>query len=182
VIHIAAFALAGIMFIKSPQFAVDQGLGGIEVNLVAAPTEFVPQPLKEMPVEPKSGMVEKPVVKVVKKIERPIPSKTLGKNKASLQSTGGAISKAKPDYLRNPAPEYPEMARRRGYEGTVLLKVTLDKKGIPLSVEIDKSSGHSILDLAALKAVKTWKFQPGKIGHVPVEATVRVPVKFHLDN
>jgi TonB family protein len=181
-IHIVVFASVGALFIKPPQFGVNHGIGSIEVNLVAAPTEVVPQVPLETPAMVKSEFVEKQVVKpVAKVVERQTLSQTVGKDKVTVQSTGGAISEAKPDYLKNPAPEYPETARRRGYEGIVFLTADIDKNGSPVKVEIEKSSGHAILDEAALKAVKTWKFLPGKVGNLPIESTVRVPVRFYLD-
>ena len=47
-------------------------------------------------------------------------------------------------------------------------------------VEIKKSSGFRLLDQAAIKAVRHWKFQPGRIGDLPVESKVEIPIKFSL--
>jgi protein TonB len=185
-VHLVILLAAGALFIKPPQFAVDHGVSSIEVNLVASPTEAVaqvpiPVPIP-VPAPVKSDFVEKRIEKPVTKfVEKQAPSKTAGKDKVTLRSAGGAISEAKPDYLKNPAPEYPESARRRGYEGTVLLTVAVSKDGDPVKIDIEKSSGHASLDEAALKAVKTWKFLPGKLGNMPVESVVRVPIRFYLN-
>jgi protein TonB len=85
-------------------------------------------------------------------------------------------------YLRNPPPRYPASARRKGEEGTVLLRVLVDVTGNPLRVELDRGSGHSTLDGAGIEAVKRWKFVPARRGAQPVEAWVRVPLTFRLDN
>ena len=61
-------------------------------------------------------------------------------------------------YLRNPAPAYPPAAQRRGLEGQVVLKVHVLPNGQPDSVTVARSSGHPILDDAALKAVMQWAF------------------------
>jgi protein TonB len=188
-IHASIILIAMISFIKPPVFAVDHGVSSIEVNLVAAPSEVVtPQPPPMPPVPVKSEFVVKQIVKpvtkvvtsIIKKDERKIIPKTRGKGQATAQSARGAVSEAKPDYLNNPAPVYPEIARQLGYEGIVFLTADIDKSGMPVKVEIEKSSGHSQLDEAALKAVKTWKFRPGEFGNMPIESVVRVPIKFYL--
>jgi protein TonB len=103
-----------------------------------------------------------------------------GKDPTTLQSSEGALTKAKPSYLRNPPPRYPEISRRLGEEGVVLLFVVVDREGSAVEVRVDKGSGHSLLDEAAVKAVKRWKFEPARLGPLPVESKVRIPVRFQL--
>ena len=88
---------------------------------------------------------------------------------------------ATPRYDVNPIPEYPEVARRRGYQGTVELAVLVLPDGRVGSVGIQTSSGFRILDQAARKSVRFWKFQPGTAQGVRVESRVVVPVNFVLD-
>lgn len=85
-------------------------------------------------------------------------------------------------YLRNPAPVYPAAARRSGDQGTVMLKVLVSPEGVPLRVELDRSSGSKLLDGAALDAVKNWRFVPARRGAENVEGWVRVPVVFKLES
>ncbi|PZE09556.1 energy transducer TonB, partial [Pseudomonas sp. 57B-090624] len=84
-------------------------------------------------------------------------------------------------YLRNPAPEYPSFAQRRGWEGTVLLRVHVLASGSPSEVQIQKSSGRDLLDEAAIKAVKRWTFVPAKRGDVAQDGWVSVPIDFKLN-
>jgi protein TonB len=84
-------------------------------------------------------------------------------------------------YLRAPPPRYPASARRRGEEGTVVLKVLVTVDGAASSVELERSSGSAALDDAAREAVKGWLFAPARRGADSVEAWVRVPVVFRLD-
>jgi protein TonB len=91
-----------------------------------------------------------------------------------------AVKEAKPDYQQNPAPEYPSRARRRGYEGTVTLKVLVDRNGGVAELEIYESSGYRMLDRAALRAVKTWRFIPGSKGNRTIDMWVMIPVRFEL--
>jgi protein TonB len=55
-------------------------------------------------------------------------------------------------------PVYPVISRKRGEQGTVTLLVTI-ASGAVESARVEKSSGHSPLDEAALKAARGWKFQ-----------------------
>ena len=92
----------------------------------------------------------------------------------------GEIQEALPLYRENPPPKYPILARRRGYEGTVVLRVLVDVQGKVKTLQIVESSGHRILDRAALAAVKKWGFEPGSRGKEKVGMWVKVPIKFQL--
>ena len=88
---------------------------------------------------------------------------------------------ARPDYGTNPLPKYPPLAREKGYEGTVLLRVLVQADGRVGNLSIDRSSGHEVLDRAAVDSVKEWTFLPAQKGGKPVESLVLLPVKFKLD-
>lgn len=83
-------------------------------------------------------------------------------------------------YLRNPAPEYPLAAQKRGLEGKVVLKVHVLASGQPDSVTVARSSGHQILDEAALKAVLQWAFAPARRGQTAIDGWVQVPLNFKI--
>ncbi len=92
------------------------------------------------------------------------------------------ILPAIPRYGENSPPGYPSIARRRGYEGTVLLSVKILANGAAGELSVKKSSGYSILDRAALKTVKKWKFEPASLFGIPFTMWVDVPVRFELKN
>jgi protein TonB len=81
---------------------------------------------------------------------------------------------------RNAPPAYPAHARRRGVEGTVILLVHVGPDGRPRRVEVDQSSGHTLLDRAARRAVQKWSFRPATRGGREVAGSVKVPVRFQL--
>ena len=85
-------------------------------------------------------------------------------------------------YLRNAPPRYPLIARRNGVEGTVRLKVLVTRDGRAAHVQLDQTSGSSVLDNAALDAVRNWQFVPARRGQDPIESWVVVPVVFKLEN
>jgi protein TonB len=80
----------------------------------------------------------------------------------------------------NAPPIYPDLARRRGWEGRVVLRVTVDVTGRPTDVAVGTTSGYPLLDEAAASAVRDWKFTPARLAGVPVMAAVDVPVTFRL--
>jgi protein TonB len=87
---------------------------------------------------------------------------------------------ATPLYRRNPPPDYPPLARRRGLEGTVQLDVLVNSRGGVNQVRLAETSGHDLLDRAAIAAVGNWLFQPGKRGDETIDMWVRVPIRFAL--
>ena len=85
------------------------------------------------------------------------------------------------DYLKNPSPPYPPMARRMGEEGKVILRVSVNPQGAAENVEIRTSSGSQRLDESAQKTVRNWKFVPAKRGDTHVQSWVLVPIIFKLE-
>jgi protein TonB len=92
------------------------------------------------------------------------------------------VATATPRYRTNPKPDYPIASQRRREEGVVVLNVAVDAGGTPTSMSIKRSSGHPLLDRAALDAVRRWTFEPARSGGVPMVSQVEVPVRFSLDD
>jgi TonB family protein len=88
---------------------------------------------------------------------------------------------AVPRYGNNGRPAYPQLARLRGYQGVVVLFVEVLADGRVGQVGIKRSVGHDILDRAALEAVRTWRFEPGRREGRAVTMSVEVPVRFVLN-
>jgi TonB family protein len=87
---------------------------------------------------------------------------------------------ATPNYKKNNPPSYPLLARRKHYEGTVLLDVLVRREGTVGSVRLAQSSGHETLDRSAIREVMKWTFYPGKKGDEPLEMWVTIPIRFQL--
>jgi protein TonB len=83
-----------------------------------------------------------------------------------------------PNYLHRPNPVYPAVSKRLREEGTVLLRVSLDTTGAVLEVTVQTTSTYQRLDLAAVEAVRQWRFIPATRGQQPVASTVLVPIAF----
>ena len=91
------------------------------------------------------------------------------------------ILEARPVYRINPPPSYPIIARKRGYQGDVVLEVLIDKQGKVIYLKVFSSSGYSILDKTATACVKKCLFQPGMKGPDKIDMWVRVPIRFRLN-
>ncbi len=98
------------------------------------------------------------------------------------RGAGRGSETAYPDYGVNPKPDYPKIAKRRGYEGLVVLNVFVLESGNVGKIEIRKSSGYGVLDDSALDAVKKWVFIPGKKNGRAMSSWVVVPIRFDLTN
>lgn len=87
-----------------------------------------------------------------------------------------------PRLLKMFEPEYPQTARVKGIEGTVVVKIEVLTNGKAGEIEVVASSGSDDLDRAALDAVKHWRFIPAKdrnSGHA-VTCYTSVPIVFRL--
>ena len=106
--------------------------------------------------------------------------KSLQTSRASL-ATGNAMDESNPTPAAgNPKPIYPKIAIRRGIEGDVSLRVMLTASGVVSSVTVEKPSGSSLLDAAAVSAVKQWQFNPAMHQGEPAASVTTVPIEFKL--
>ena len=146
-----------------------------ELATKPAPPKPVPKP------KPAPKPAPKPVPKAVEPPPVPTPP-TPAPAAAPVPVAPAPVTPASANaaYLKNPAPEYPSLAQRRGWEGTVLLRVQVLASGKPGEIQVQKSSGRQQLDDAALAAVKRWSFVPAKQGDVAQNGWVSVPIDFKI--
>jgi len=86
------------------------------------------------------------------------------------------------NYGTNPKPKYPDIARSRGWQGKVLLRVSVSAEGRSVAVNVQRSSGHDVLDESAVAAVEKWQFIPARRGDTAVACSVIVPIIFTLNH
>jgi protein TonB len=86
----------------------------------------------------------------------------------------------KPTYVPDVQDYYPEVSRRNGEEGRAIVKVCVSAAGKIDSVEAAASTGHPLLDEAALKVAKAFRFKPATSEGKPVASCANLPVKFEL--
>ena len=97
------------------------------------------------------------------------------------QATVGSDEQTPPRLLSNRPPTYPARAVGERLEGTVMLRVSITAEGSVGALEVFATSGHPILDAAAARAVRGWRFVPANRNGRSVSTTVRLPVRFALD-
>jgi periplasmic protein TonB len=79
----------------------------------------------------------------------------------------------------NAPPRYPLLARRKGWEGTVVIEIHVSGSGRVEQARVEKSSGYAILDGAALGAIRSWRIAlNGRLEEADLR--FRIPVIFKL--
>ena len=83
-------------------------------------------------------------------------------------------------YPSNPAPTYPEEARRRGLKGEMVLTLTIDAAGSVIKIDVEQGNDIApLLKEAAFEAVKKWRFIRHNKSAKPLSVTL--PVVFDLE-
>lgn len=171
-LHAAAFVT--VPGIEPVAFDIDRGPSSVEVYLVKPTRPVVavqpqpqelPPPEPELPPEPQSPLPDVP---------EPVPQRVIAPEQK------GAITEMPPRYLRNPPPVYPQAARQRGDEGTVVLEAHVSSSGRCEEIRVIESSGDDMLDEAALRAVQQWIFKPARRRQEPIAFLVEIPITFRL--
>ncbi|MBI4565411.1 MAG: energy transducer TonB [Planctomycetes bacterium] len=135
-------------------------------------------PVEEKIVEPS---FDEGVLDPLRILDRPFKSTQRLPEESSLSREGADSTVIPASPAQNPPPEYPLIARRRGLEGCVVLRVRVSEEGHPLEVQVQSSSGHRCLDEAAIRAVKNWRFTPAKRGNAAIPSLCEIPIRFRLE-
>jgi len=98
----------------------------------------------------------------------------------AVEQFAGLEEKTSADLSKNQPPGYPLEAVRRKLEGVVVLRLRINAVGKVESVEVIESSGHRVLDQAAIDAVAQWEGKPAKRWGRPIESIERLPIRFRL--
>lgn len=205
-VHIGALFLTGSILPSKVVFNIERAPSSVEVFLVPSMPKTDAQQLKQdiKKIEESKPRVKPAIDKTIANRAKPeeitrtktqetkpvsehydtLPpvtpaQKSLPEDRGSL-ALQGALTEALPDYIKNSPPVYPRMAREFGYEGTVVLNVEVLPEGRSGRIQVVKSSGYSILDNAALKAVREWTFKPASLLNAPIAAWVEIPITFKL--
>ena len=171
----------------------------MQVRMLAASPAATPAPAAKPMVKPKPAPTPPKAARPLPLAAPRAPASPTAPSAASAPSAvpapaaapahPTAVAEAAPtaprfdaDYLHNPAPAYPAMARRNGEEGRVQLSVRVSAQGRAEQVEVRHSSGYARLDETALATVRQWRFVPARRGEEAVAASVLVPIVFRLEN
>lgn len=197
-LHLTAFA-GYLLQPETPAVVVNEmsiSFANVEMQrpeVVPPKPELKPEPKPEpkpkpREIEPEPIPVDEPVVKEETPPapqEASPPSQPPSQAVQEVAPPAPVLPDTEPDYranyLNNPRPPYPMVARRMGFHGKVVLNVEVLAEGKAGEVLLHQSSGHQILDNAALQTVKTWRFSPARRLGQPVTQWFLVPIKFSLE-
>tara|TARA_R100000005_G_scaffold38740_2_gene18117 strand:- start:2703 stop:3545 length:843 start_codon:yes stop_codon:yes gene_type:complete len=166
----------------------------VMANVKPAPKPAV-RPVKPLAVPPKPMPTPQPVQEMVKaepepvketvtqQVREPQPTtdvKQVASEPVVAENAGADDSTVVYDaqYRSQIAPVYPRRSLEMGQQGMVTLHAEVLPNGNPRELKIAQSSGYRLLDMAALAAVKKWKFEPRNVDGNAVVSWVRVPVNF----
>ena len=86
-----------------------------------------------------------------------------------------------PKFIHREIPQYPQIARRLGKEGRVVLRLTINEKGELVNIEVLESAPYGFTE-SALEAVKKSKFAPAIKDGKPIACRAILTIRFVLKN
>lgn len=110
-------------------------------------------------------------------------------SKATVSAESEASSPSMPKIPRyqlgstaNPEPDYPLLARKKGWQGEVILGVHLEADGSIKHLTFVKSTDYGVLNHAAYETVRTqWRFDPLEAENAQKNNYIEIPISFRLD-
>ena len=129
-----------------------------------------PEPQTHAPQPPKLILPEKkPRQSAARLAPEPVARQT-----ATLQRLSGQAARIAGEQMAREL-LYPVEAIERGLQGEALVLLFLDESGNAVAARLEESSGHALLDAAAVRAARTLRALPSS---APREALL--PVRFRL--
>lgn len=116
----------------------------------------------------------------------PLPLSTPTPQPAETPKTTGAAEdvvpafvpvEVQPQIVERVEPRYPDLLRRAGVEGRVVVRVLVGTDGRAERVEVLRSD-HEGFDAATVEAVRRWRFAPAVQAGQPVRVWMTVPVRY----
>ncbi len=114
------------------------------------------------------------------------PAQAAGGSGHGPRNVGGFLAydsdkvDTRPSVLRRVVPEYPAQARRLHQEGRVLVRLVVDEQGQPQACSVQEAEPPEVFDEASLRAVRRFRFVPGRKDGRFVATLVLIPFVFTL--
>jgi TonB family protein len=177
-----------VVFLVGPEPDGKRQVAATQPDLRAARAPSARHAVSQLPLKTKAPPVMEKVDKIA---ESPKPEVVISGNEPRAFQSKDAVTKrdqAKtvqfatpnaPDWLHMVKPVYPFMARRMNKEGKVLLRVSIDEKGILRNVEVVEPAGFGFTE-AALDAVKKSTYKPARKNGYSASSLALLPIRFRL--
>jgi protein TonB len=153
---------------------------------VAKPTVGIPVPVPDAEVNPEQTIASQ---KELSEVQGPATTTGSGDGGVQVQQDIKIEDEDPADFVpvekqpvpvKEVRPEYPDIARRANLEGTVWVKILVDKEGKAKKAVIMKSDNEMFND-NAIKAALQWVFTPAMMNNGPVAVWAAVPFRFKLN-
>jgi TonB family protein len=135
------------------------------------PTPFEPEPIRAPEVTP--------AVVALGTLESVFDDDLPGPPPPESRAVRAGSTITEPRKIFDVKPDYPEKARMARVQGTVLLDVTLDERGLVSEVRVLKPVEDGLTE-AAVAAVKQWRYEPSRLDGKPVSVLLTIAVTFNL--
>ncbi len=86
-----------------------------------------------------------------------------------------------PRKLVDVKPVYPQSMRDEGREGEVTIDAIIGRDGTVTAARVTSPQVHPDLGIAAVDAVRKWKFEPTLLNGVPIDVVMTVSISFTLE-
>jgi protein TonB len=170
-----SLALITLMFLSNKSFSVQAYQGGSESDIIEL--EEIPE-THQMKKPPPP---QRPQIPIATESEDIPDDVTIMDTDLDLDAPppppppppgagGGSIDRGKvfmtweeaPELIKMVTPTYPELAKKAGVEGKVILQIIVDENGNVMDPRVVVADPPGIFEEAALEAILRWKFKPAK--------------------
>jgi protein TonB len=170
-----------------PSITQSEAAPQVQVSVpVAKPTVGVPVPVPDAEVNPEQTIATQKELSEVQAPSLPTGGDASGgvqvqqDIKIDEDPADFVPVEKQPVPVKQVQPEYPEIARRSSMEGTVWVKILVDKEGKAKKALVMKSDAEIFNDVA-IKAALQWVFTPAMMNNGPVAVWAAVPFRFKLN-
>ena len=164
-----------------PPSITNQSAPAISVTApTAKPSVGIPVPVPDAEVSPEQTIASQAELS---QAVGPINESATGGGEIQIEDDGPPpdfvpYEKA-PQPIKQVQPQYPEIATRAGVEGTVWVKIWVDKEGKARKAVVMKSDAE-LFNQSATEAAMQWVFTPAMQHNGPVSVWVAIPFRFKL--
>lgn len=137
--------------------------------------------IPDMPLIPLPATVLQPAARGHPVFPTSVPATVTTRSGQPSGGWAGVLDQERPEVLTGPLPTYPELLRRSGIEGQVVLEALVDTTGRvhPTSISVVSVTNPGFI-APARQALLATLFRPARVGGRPVPMLVRVPFAFSI--
>jgi protein TonB len=140
---------------------------------IPVPAYLVPEPMERVTERRIETVVELPVGSINVEIPEPPPIPETGPRRFSS-------AMERPVRQGGAEPSYTAIARRAGEQGVVILDAVIDTSGRVTEIDVLRGLRFGLTE-SAVRAVRTWRFEPARLNGRPVAVRYNLTIRFALE-